>query len=737
MTFKVQVGPPQIAIHQGQTVLLTDLDGQIAWPSDKGLYFFDTRVISAWAIYANGQDWDLLNGGPVMFFASRVFLTNQAFLTEDGSVPARTLGLIVSRSVSGGLHEDLDLTNHGSKRVCFNLEIAMRSDFADIFEVKSSHIVRRGRITTDWSEDRQELRTTYRNADFLREITVRPHHADSTAVYANGRLSFELALDPGQSWHTCLLYELTDAKRHFRAPADCTVHDRRSKHSEELAEWQQTVAKIRTSNEEFYRFFHQAIEDMAALRLPIRGTDHMVFLPAAGLPWFIAPFGRDSLIVSLQNLLIYPDFACGALEILGRLQARERDDYRDAEPGKILHEMRYGELAHFKLIPHTPYYGTADATPLWLLTLHGAWRCTGDRSLLDRHMETAERCLEWIDRYGDRDGDGLQEYQTRSSAGYENQGWKDLGDAVMYPDGTNVKAPKALCELQGYVYDAWLRMADIYDELGDREKARTLRHKAATLFEKFNAEFWDEESGFYAYCLDGDKRPVLTVASNPGQCLWSGIVPPERAARVVQRLMKPDMWSGWGIRTLSARHTSFNPYNYQTGSVWPHDNSIIAVGFKRYGFDAEAAAVAHDVNDAASHFLSNQLPELYAGIQRDMSNFPVQYLGANVPQAWAAGSAFMLLQAMLGFFADAPRNRLFVDPYLPDWLPDVTVRDLRVGNTKFEIRFWREGAETQFEVVKGGSVEVIRRKLGAAGDELRAGTHDTEEAPAQSAAVSA
>jgi glycogen debranching enzyme len=372
-----------------------------------------------------------------------------------------------------------------------------------------------------------------------------------------------------------------------------------------------------------------------------------------------------------------------------------------------MHELRYGELAHFKLIPHTPYYGTADATPLWLITLHAAWRATGDRSLLERHMETAERCLTWIDTYGDRDGDGFQEYQTRSSAGYENMGWKDSGDAVMYPDGRLVRGPKALCELQGYVYDAWTRMARIYAALGDEGRAGVLRAKAARLFERFNSRFWDEASGTYAYALDGEKKPVLSVVSNPGHCLWSGIVPPDRARRVMQRLTAPDMWSGWGIRTLSATHKSFNPYAYQLGAVWPHDNSIIAMGFKRYGFAAEAASVARDISRAASYFRNSQLPELYAGIQRDGTNFPVQYLGANVPQAWAAGSAFMLLQAMLGLVPDAPRGKLHIDPALPAWMPDVTISDLTVGGERFSIRFRRDGDATTHEVLAGdaGSVE--------------------------------
>jgi glycogen debranching enzyme len=450
---------------------------------------------------------------------------------------------------------------------------------------------------------------------------------------------------------------------------------------------------------------------MAALRLPIEGTDHMVFIPAAGLPWFVAPFGRDSLIVSLQNIMIYPDFARGALDVLGRYQATERDDYRDAEPGKILHELRYGELAHFKLIPHTPYYGTADATMLYLIVLHAAWRATGDHTLLEKHLPNAEAALRWIDEYGDRDGDGFQEYQTRSSAGYENMAWKDSGDSVSYEDGTLVKGPKALCELQGYVYDAWQRMAEVFDALGKPDRAAGLRAKAETLFAKFNEVFWNEAAGYYAYTLDGEKKAVMSVASNPGHLLFSGIVPADRAARVVARLTAPDMDTGWGIRTLSALHPRYNPYSYQNGSVWPHDNAIIALGFRRYGFHAQANQIARAISGAASYFLSSQLPELYAGIEHRANNFPVQYIGANVPQAWAAGSAFALLQAIVGFRPDAPNGRLFIDPVLPAWLPDLVLEDLRVGAHHFSIRFWRDGDATQFEVLKGDKQAVQRRSF--------------------------
>ena len=529
------------------------------------------------------------------------------------------------------------------------------------------------------------------------------HKCDSKPVYANGRISFEVELEAGASWHACLLYAIGNGKAVDQAPEP--LHRARfdaSSAASGLGDWRAAALKVEASNEEFYRFYHQSMDDMSALRLPIEGTDHLQFVPAGGVPWFVALFGRDSLIVSLQNAMVYPEFAIGALEVLGRYQAKDRDDYRDAEPGKIMHELRRGELAHFKLIPHTPYYGTADATILYLMVLHNAWRCTGDMGLIERHLDTAERCLEWIDVYGDRDGDGFQEYQTRSTAGYENQGWKDAGEALVYPNGSLVKGPKALVELQGYVYDAWLRMAQIYEAIGKPARARALRKKAKVLFERFNDAFWDEEAGFYAFCLDGEKKKVMSIASNPGHCLWSGIVPPDRAERVVKRLMQPDMWSGWGIRTLSADHPAYNPHSYQNGSVWAHDNALISIGFRRYGFAEEAAKIARDISGAAAYFTLHQMPELYSGLQRDPTNFPVQYLGANVPQAWAAGACFAMLQMMVGFQPDAPAGKLYLDPALPDWLPELTVRDLRVSaHSMFDLRFWRDGPATRFEVLKG------------------------------------
>ena len=713
MALEVKVGPPQLAIHSGYAVLITRPDGQIAWPSSMGLYFLDTRMLSSWAIYANGVEWELLNSATPAYNLARIYLTNCSIPTENGPIGPRTLSLVIARQIEGGMREEFTLTNHGRKPVRFNLEVVLRSDFADVFEVKADSIVRRGRIVSEWSDADQKLSTSYSNQDFHRALRVSADGAGVRAVSANGRMSFEIALEPMEEWRGRLAYDLCDGDTEHAAPATCAAGAHETEAGRVMTEWRGHVTKLESGNTGFENLYSQALDDMAALRLPFERRHETEFVPAAGLPWFVALFGRDSLIVSLQNALVYPDFARGALDELSQWQASERDDYRDAEPGKILHELRRGELAHFKLIPHTPYYGTADATPLYLITLHTAWMCTGDRAMVERLLPVAERCLRWVDEWGDRDGDGLQEYQTRSPHGYENMGWKDAGDAVMHADGSPVRGPKALCELQGYVFDAWLRMAEIYDAFGDPPRAAALRAKAAALFQRFNELFWNEAEGFYAYGLDGEKQPILSVASNPGQLLWSGIVPPDRAARVVARLMQPDMWSGWGIRTLSAKHPCYNPYSYQNGSVWPHDNGLIAQGFKRYGFAAEANAVAKDVMGAAGFFALNQLPELYAGIQRDSSNFPVQYLGANVPQAWAAGSVFSMVQAMIGFQPDAPNQRLLLDPSLPDWVPDLTLRELRIGQQSFDIRFTRDGAQTAFEVLKGDPANVLRQTMPA------------------------
>lgn len=713
MTVQLTVGPPVITINQDVTFLVTDLKGEISSETEQGIFCGDTRFVNHYRVLASDTPWKLITSSAIAYNAARFYLTNEHLITEEGDIPAATLSLTITRgAVRFGIGESLEVTNYNLFPVRFNLEIEQRSDFADIFEVKSHTYVHRGNIVSTWDLAHGEGSVSYQHGDFRRTLRYHFVSSDSPPRLANGRLVFGITLQPGATWR---------AEYHMDLDVSEYVHIREVKRATKAPitremmlqlqnEWLDRATDVSSSNDDVAKAYRQSVEDMGGLRLFTFALGPNVWVPAAGVPWFVTLFGRDSLVVSLQNVLVDPGFAPGALQLLAQFQATKRDDWIDAQPGKILHEYRVGELTRFGKLPYQPYYGTWDATTLYLVVLHEAWKWLGDDTILRKFLDTAIRCLEWIDKYGDLDGDGFQEYKTFSSRGYENMGWKDAGDAVVYPDGSQVKQPKALCELQGYVFDAWLRMAEVFDRLGEADRAAELRSKAADLQKRFEEQFWCEDLGFYAYGLDPEKKPIKSIASNPGHCLWSGIARPEHAALVVKRFFEPDMWSGWGIRTISSHNPAYNPFSYQLGSVWPHDNGIIAMGMKRYGFADEASRVAHDVITAASYFTSYRLPELYAGIARSPNGFPVQYLGANVPQAWAAGSIFHFVQAMLGIQADAPRNTLTVDPNLPDWLPDVTLRGLKVATSAVDIRFWREGSKTRWDVLSQQGNVAVQQK---------------------------
>jgi glycogen debranching enzyme len=630
-------------------------------------------------------------------YSERFELTNRRLACGQSPIPEGTLALTLTRSIGEGLHEDIEIANLGNQTVNFNLEVGVGSDFADLFEVRAHRSNHDRRIVTRWDPSRSELVTGYERDGFHRGLVLHVEDASSPPESWCGGLRFRIVLAPGEHWRALerfmLLtdtYEPRPPYGRHRAVAQSTTRARD-------CVWRFTTPSLTSSNTDVQRLYRRSVDDIGALRICCAGLPPGEWLPAAGVPWFMTLFGRDSLITSLQAMPISTGLARGALAKLAEFQTSEFDDWRDAEPGKMPHEIRFGELAHFKEVPHTPYYGSADVTPLYLITLHEAWMWTGDHELLRTHRDTARRCLEWIDRYGDLDGDGFQEYRTRSALGYENMGWKDAGDAVVYPDGSQVEQPKALCELQGYVFDAWMRSAQMFDALGEPAEAQLLRTKAMALRTRFEQRFWCEDLGCFAFGLDGEKRPIRTIASNVGHCLWSGIVGRERASRVVARLLEPDMWSGWGIRTLSADNPAFDPVSYHRGSVWPHDNGTLALGFKRYGYSAEAGRLARDLCDAAGHFANDRLPELYGGTARFGDRAPAPYPGANSPQAWAAGSVLHLLQALLGLRADAPRGRLYLDPDLPDWLPDITLQGMRVGEAIVDLRCWRAGQRTAWD----------------------------------------
>jgi len=533
-------------------------------------------------------------------------------------------------------------------------------------------------------------------------LIAKPDRFSSQPRYANGRLFFNVAIEPGQTWHTCLNFTaVCSTKTGHRVVLEpqntCdTPHHTEAKQISD--DFLANATKLKSTNAAIADYYHQALVDMSALRIKVEDNSHHFWMPAAGIPWFVAVFGRDSVVTSLQTLAVSPEFARGTLVRLAQLQATEVDDWRDAQPGKMLHELRRDELTQLHQLPYTPYYGTVDTTILWIITLAEAYRWTADAALLTESRDAFEKALQWIDQFGDLDGDGFVEFQTRSPLGLRNQGWKDSGDSMVYPNGKMVDPPIALCEVQGYVYNAWNCAAEIYDVWGNTERAKELRHRADELYQRFNDRFWMEDEGFYCLGLDNHKQQIQSITSNPGHLLWSGIVPRDRADRLVKRLFQPDLWCGWGIRTLSSNNPAYNPISYQLGSVWPHDNAAIAAGLKQYGYHQEANQIAEGIFAAASYFEAGRMPELFGGIERQGDRFPVPYPDANIPQAWAAGSIFLLIRAMLGLQANAAQRQLWVDPVLPDWLPDLELIDLKVGGVTVLLRFWRKDNQTRWQI---------------------------------------
>jgi glycogen debranching enzyme len=480
-------------------------------------------------------------------------------------------------------------------------------------------------------------------------------------------------------------------------------------------QWRASSTRIETDHEVFDQLLRRALHD---LRLLIDDMDGKL-VPTAGIPWFAVPFGRDSLITAMQMLPLRHDVAAGTLRFLAEQQGRERNDYRDEEPGKILHEVRLGELAKLGRVPHAAYYGSVDATPLFLVALGEYVDWTGDLNLARELLPNAERALRWMAEYGDLDGDGFLEYQTRSTEGIRNQGWKDSPDSASYRDGRLAEPPIALAEVQAYAYAAHSRMADVYSWLDQPERAGEQRTAADSLRVRFLQRFpMLDEAGapFFAMGLDQDKQPIDTVTSNPGHGLWAGLIRGQQARATVERLTAEDMLCGWGVRTLSSRAAVFNPMSYHNGSVWPHDNALVALGMKRVGADVAATEVASQVLEAGLRFPDTRLPELYCGFARDRRyrSTPAQYPVSCSPQAWAAGSVFMLLQAMLGLEVDALHGLVRLRPLLPVWLGRVSLRHLRVGTRALDLDVVRVGHRTEVDVVDDGGLRVEVRQAESA-----------------------
>jgi glycogen debranching enzyme len=699
-----------VSIHCDDEVVVCGLSGAISAPTEHGYFAADTRLLSGHQIRLGGERLVLLNGAEARPHSARFEYASRPLTGADGrQLPAHSLHLRVDRTVGPGVHEDYDLTNYGRDAAAVDLQVSIESDFADLFDVRNHRRVRRGAIHSSWEPGIGRLTTRYSNQDFERSLILQVAKAGSEAEYANGAIAFRVQLEPSCSWHCCLLWMPVIDREPRRVTRPChQLLEADSGREQARRCWVEQATFYETASPSVTISVRQAIDDLAGLRLHHhddvaarrpggrRGRREHAdpeadsWVPAAGVPWFVTLFGRDALTASFQTLAASPRFALGSLRALAALQADGYDDRRDMQPGKIEHEVRHGELAALRLIPHTPYYGGHEVTTLYVLVAALAWRWHGDSAELEAVRPTVERALAWIDTDGDSDGDGLQEYQTRSADGYYNQGWKDGEDSIVMSDGSPAKLPIALCEHQGLVVAAKRAWADTAEAAwNDRGLAARLRSEANRLAGALEDRFWWDAEGTYYLGLDGDKRPIDSVASNAGHLLWQQAVDPGRAALAARRLMADDMWSGWGIRTLSSRHIAYDPLSYQRGSVWPHDSAIAAAGFRRYGFDAAAAEVAAGIFDAVAMFASARPPELFAGFSRDPGAFPVQYLGANVPQAWSSGALLHLVAVLLGLDADATAGVLRVSPALPDWLPRVTVRHLRVGDASADFEVTR------------------------------------------------
>ena len=719
---EISVGRPTVTTHFDYEVVVCELSGEISSTKEQGYFAADTRLVSGYRLKIGGERPILLNGAAVSQHSGRFEFTNPALVGCDGGqLSEHSLHLRLDRSVGPGVHEDYDITNQGQDDVVLDLEVSIESDFADLFDVKAHRRIRRGAIHSVWDEEKQRLITRYVNGDFERSLVVEVAKNDSPPEFANGGILFRLELAPTDTWHCCVRWMpvIDGTERPVTRP--CHQLLEADSHKEVARRrWVDQATIFETSNPGVTVALRQAIDDLAGLRLhhhdDLAGDDSSkvdldAWVPAAGIPWFVSLFGRDALTASFQTLAVSPRFALGSLRALGALQADSYDDRRDMQPGKIEHEVRHGELAALHLIPHSPYYGGHETTTLYVLVAAWAWRWHGDRGALDAVRPYVEQAIAWIDRDGDIDGDGLQEYQRRSADGYYNQGWKDSGDAIVTSDGSLAKLPIALCEHQGLVVAAKRAWADVLQTVYDESHhAIRLRSEADRLAGQIEERFWWEEEGIYYLGLDGDKRPIDSVSSNPGHLLWQQAIDPERAASVAKRLLADDMWSGWGIRTLSAHHVAYDPLSYQRGSVWPHDNAIAAAGSRAYGLNEEASTVAASNFDAASRFASQRLPELFAGFTRDAGAFPVQYLGANVPQAWSSGAIVYLVTTLLGLDASARDGILRLHPCLPEWMSEVTLRQLRVGDSSIDFRIARhsDGRHT-VETLAGG--EGLRLEL--------------------------
>ncbi|HUQ42396.1 MAG TPA: glycogen debranching N-terminal domain-containing protein [Candidatus Limnocylindrales bacterium] len=678
------------SLKEDQLVLITDDDGglPLGTSSPLGLYYHDTQFLSGYKLRVNGSDPMLLSANTEQnYVATFQLMHSQPGLSLTARHTADTLSIRRTRFLADGLRERIGVLNANPRPVRVVIELEFEVSFRDMFTVRGygrsipattpAVVVesRPGGLSFE-SVGRDGVRRTS-------EITMRPA-PDATE---GAKMRFERELAPQQ----VLTLELSVIPREDgagEAPSPGRFDDALDALNARYRRFLRSCTRYTTSSETLDEgLIARSALDLRALLEFHEGGPY----PTAGIPWYAVPFGRDGLISAYQALGWNPDLARGTLRLLARYQGQKVDEYTEEEPGKIFHELRRGELARLGEIPHRPYYGSIDATPLFAFVFAETVKWTGDRALWRDLLPAAERALTWSDgRYGDPDGDGYVEYGARGTA-LRSQGWKDSSESLSDRDGTWSELPAALVEVQAYVYAAKMGLAELYEIDGDDKRAQKLREEARDLRARFAKDFWMPDQSCYAQALDGKKQQVPAVTSNAAHALWAGIATDEHAAALVRRVMEPDMYTGWGVRTLSSRYPTYNPMSYHNGSVWPHDSAIAAQGMARYGFREESSEVISGLVEAGRRFPNARLPELFCGFQRDLrfSARPADYVVSCIPQAWSAGMIFLNLRTLLGMEPDLRTQRLRLDPALPAWLERIDVRDLRVFDTPISFRVRR------------------------------------------------
>ncbi|HEV2328332.1 MAG TPA: amylo-alpha-1,6-glucosidase [Verrucomicrobiae bacterium] len=670
---------------------------------NQGIFHEGTRFLSRWKL--------LVNGGSPLLLSSNVREDNDFLIVDLTNpplpVPNRTAvqqGTIhFVRTIfllDNNCFERIEISNFGLDPVALIVGLEFKADYVDLFEIRGNARKQSGKLREPvMSSD--EVILSYDGLDSVHRQT-RLNFSLKPSKIAHDRAVFEMKLKPREKKVLDCRIIYVAGKRKIK---DHSFHSAFDVVHVAYEKYRKNLAIIETSNPQFNEWI---VRSRADLHLLLTQTTVGPY-PYAGIPWFSCIFGRDGIITALEMLWLQPEIAKAVLAHLASRQATDFDPAKDAEPGKILHEERKGEMVSRGEVPFGSYYGSIDSTPLWLLLAGHYFERTADKEFIAQIWPNIERALEWIEKYGDCDGDGFVEYCRRASGGLSNQGWKDAEDSVFYADGTLVKPPVALCEVQGYVYEAKLKAARLAEVLGHRDRAHELRLAAHRLKKRFHEAFWCEKIGSYAIALDGKKEPCCIRASNAGQCLFTGIAQPEAAAKIKDGLMNDAFFSGWGVRTIATSEARYNPMSYHNGSIWPHDNALIAYGLARYGFKEAAIRILSALFDASQFMELVRLPELYCGFERRDGEGPTLYPVACNPQAWSSAAAFFVLQAALGARIDAEAHRLYFDnPHLPESVRRLEIKNLKINSSIVDISLIRRDGKVALNVPRReGQMEIV------------------------------